>query len=94
MSQAIMTGTDDLPDLPNTCRKGAQTPSKMDKYGQQTVASSAGGDNSKKCPRGAKKPDSRARKTERAGFEPAVPARGTPVFETGSISHSDTSPNY
>ena len=31
-------------------------------------------------------------RTERAGFEPAVPARGTPVFETGSISHSDTSP--
>ena len=30
--------------------------------------------------------------TERAGFEPAVPAKGTPVFETGSISHSDTSP--
>ncbi len=29
--------------------------------------------------------------TERAGFEPAVP-KGTPVFETGSISHSDTSP--
>jgi hypothetical protein len=32
------------------------------------------------------------KKTERAGFEPAVPAKGTPVFETGSISHSDTSP--
>ncbi len=31
--------------------------------------------------------------TERAGFEPAVPAKGTPVFETGSISRSDTSPN-
>ncbi len=31
--------------------------------------------------------------TERAGFEPAVPAKGTPVFETGSISHSDTSPS-
>ncbi len=30
--------------------------------------------------------------TERAGFEPAVPEKGTPVFETGSISHSDTSP--
>jgi len=30
--------------------------------------------------------------TERAGFEPAVPAKGTPVFETGSFSHSDTSP--
>ena len=32
--------------------------------------------------------------TERAGFEPAVPAKGTPVFETGSISHSDTSPVF
>ena len=30
--------------------------------------------------------------TERAGFEPAVPLKGTPVFETGSINHSDTSP--
>ena len=29
--------------------------------------------------------------TERAGFEPAVP-EGTLVFETSSISHSDTSP--
>ncbi len=33
------------------------------------------------------------KKTERAGFEPAVPVKGTPVFETGSISHSDTSPD-
>ena len=30
-------------------------------------------------------------KTERAGFEPAVP-EGTPVFETGPISRSGTSP--
>ncbi|GAF98827.1 unnamed protein product, partial [marine sediment metagenome] len=30
----------------------------------------------------------------RAGFEPAAPIKGTPVFETGSISHSDTSPGY
>ena len=31
---------------------------------------------------------------ERAGFEPAVPPKGTPVFETGSIGHSDTSPRF
>ena len=31
--------------------------------------------------------------TERAGFEPAVRLWRTPVFETGSISHSDTSPS-
>ena len=30
--------------------------------------------------------------TERAGFEPAVLQKSTPVFETGSIGHSDTSP--
>ena len=29
---------------------------------------------------------------ERAGFEPAVPARGTPVFETGPFNRSGTSP--
>ena len=28
---------------------------------------------------------------ERVGFEPTVPC-GTPVFETGTIDHSDTSP--
>ena len=33
----------------------------------------------------------RLKKAERAGFEPAVP-EGTLVFETSSISHSDTSP--
>jgi hypothetical protein len=32
--------------------------------------------------------------TERAGFEPAAPIKGTPVFETGSLSRSDTSPGY
>ena len=32
------------------------------------------------------------KQTERAGFEPAVPVKGTPVFETGSLSRSDTSP--
>ena len=30
--------------------------------------------------------------TEKAGFEPAVPQKGTLIFETSSLSHSDTSP--
>ena len=29
---------------------------------------------------------------ERAGFEPAIPQRGIPVFETGAFNHSATSP--
>ncbi len=29
---------------------------------------------------------------ERVGFEPTVPQNGTPVFETGTLNHSDTSP--
>ena len=32
--------------------------------------------------------------TERAGFEPAVRVNRTPVFETSSLSHSDTSPAF
>jgi hypothetical protein len=86
-----MTGTDDLPDLPNTCRKGAQTPSKIDSRQllHPPVVTIA-----KNALEGPKNLILGQEKTERAGFEPAVPARGTPVFETGSISHSDTSPNY
>ena len=30
--------------------------------------------------------------TERAGFEPAVRHKRTPLFESGTINHSDTSP--
>jgi hypothetical protein len=29
---------------------------------------------------------------EGAGFEPAVPYSGTPLFESGTINHSDTLP--
>ena len=29
---------------------------------------------------------------ERAGFEPAIPQKGIPVFETGAFNHSATSP--
>ncbi len=29
---------------------------------------------------------------ERAGFEPAIPQRDIPVFETGAFNHSATSP--
>ena len=32
-------------------------------------------------------------KAEREGFEPSVPKKGTPVFETGPFGHSGTSPN-
>ena len=36
----------------------------------------------------------KSRKNERRGRDsnPRYPKKGTPVFETGSISHSDTSP--
>gem|GEM_PF-5967422 len=30
---------------------------------------------------------------ERVGFEPTAPTRGAPLFESGSINHSDTSPH-
>ena len=36
--------------------------------------------------------DSRHKMAERAGFEPAIPQRGIPVFETGAFNHSATSP--
>jgi hypothetical protein len=29
---------------------------------------------------------------ERVGFEPTVPDLGTPIFETGALSHYATSP--
>lgn len=31
---------------------------------------------------------------EGAGFEPAVPYSGTPLFESGTINHSDTLPPH
>jgi hypothetical protein len=31
---------------------------------------------------------------ERVGFEPTVPDLGTPIFETGALSHYATSPFF
>ena len=33
-------------------------------------------------------------KAEEVGFEPTVPRRGTPVFETGPFNHSGTPPDH